>query len=225
MLRVSAIVLFSLFIIENVCANACGPENCETTIDIPLITKLNAPLKAELDITSLTSQLKELIGKEVKQAVFNAVNDLVENITDMRFQIAVDRLQNSSNEMEVALTTCVSSNIQTSGTAVLTFFAGINSLAIFKTTGLFLSEQSGLYFISVTIDSHTPSGSFSIYHNSAIVINAYVYDKASGSNEADHSSTAVSAVFLNEDDTLSVKTVGSLFVHSIYSCMTIIKIK
>lgn len=97
MLRVFAIVLLTLSIIANVCANACGHDNCETTIDIPLITKLNAPLKAELDITSLTSQLKELIGKEVKQAVSNAVNDLVENITDMRFQIAVDRLQNSSN--------------------------------------------------------------------------------------------------------------------------------
>lgn len=97
MLQVSAIVLLTLSIIANVCANPCGHDNCETTIDIPLITKLNAPLKAELDITSLTSQLKELIGKEVKQAVSIAVNDLVENITDMRFQIAVDKLQNSSN--------------------------------------------------------------------------------------------------------------------------------
>lgn len=132
--------------------------------------------------------------------------------------------------VSVALTTCVSSNIQTSGTVVLTFsdvkvFAGINSLANFKTTGLFISEQSGLYLISVTIDSHTSGGSFSIYHNSAFVIHAYVYDKASGSNDADHSSTAVSAVFLNEGDTLSVKASGSLFVHSTYSCMTIIKIK
>ncbi|CAC5422859.1 unnamed protein product [Mytilus coruscus] len=96
MLLVSAIVIFTLFLLENVCANACGHDNCETTIDIPLITKFNAPLKAQLDITSLTAQLKEIIGKEVKQAVSKAVNDLVENIADMRFQTAVDRLQNSS---------------------------------------------------------------------------------------------------------------------------------
>ncbi|VDI57013.1 Hypothetical predicted protein [Mytilus galloprovincialis] len=97
MLRLSAIVLFTLSIIENVCSNTCGHDNCETAIDIPLITKLNAPLKAELDITSLTIQLKELIEKHVNQSVSKAVNDLVENILDKTVQTAVNRVQTSNS--------------------------------------------------------------------------------------------------------------------------------
>ncbi|XP_071126642.1 hepatic lectin-like isoform X2 [Mytilus edulis] len=97
MLRVSAIVLFTLFIIENVCSNTCGHDNCETAIDIPLITKLNAPLKAELDISSLTLQLKELVAKHVNQSVSKAVNDFVENILDKTVQTAVDILQTSND--------------------------------------------------------------------------------------------------------------------------------
>ncbi|OPL21579.1 hypothetical protein AM593_03697, partial [Mytilus galloprovincialis] len=97
MLRGYAIALFTRSIIDNVCSNACGHDNCETAIDIPLITKLNAPLKAELDITSLTIQLKELIEKHVNQSVSKVVNDLVENILDKTEQTAVDRLQTSNS--------------------------------------------------------------------------------------------------------------------------------
>ncbi|XP_076072026.1 uncharacterized protein LOC143043729 [Mytilus galloprovincialis] len=97
MLRGYAIVRFTIFLFENVCANVCGHDNCETAIDIPLITKLNAPLKAELDITSLTVQLKDLIGKEVKQVVSTSVNNLLENILDKTVQTSVNRLQTSNS--------------------------------------------------------------------------------------------------------------------------------
>lgn len=66
-------------------------------IDIPLISKLNAPLKAELDISILTTQLKELIANEVKQAVSEAMKDLAQNIVDNKTQSAVENLQTSNN--------------------------------------------------------------------------------------------------------------------------------
>lgn len=53
--------------------NSCENDNCKATIDIPLITKLNAPVKAELDISGLTTQLKELTQNEVKNAVYVAM--------------------------------------------------------------------------------------------------------------------------------------------------------
>ncbi|CAC5422870.1 unnamed protein product [Mytilus coruscus] len=93
MIRGCAIVLFILFLIENVCSNTCGHDNCETTIDIPLKSKLNEPLEAELDISSITTRLKEIIRKEVKKAV----NDLVENIVDKAVQTGMERLQTSIN--------------------------------------------------------------------------------------------------------------------------------
>ncbi|CAC5422872.1 unnamed protein product [Mytilus coruscus] len=93
MIRGCTIVLFILFLIENVCSNTCGHNNCETTIDIPLKSKLNEPLEAELDISSFTTRLKEIIRKEVKKAV----NDLVENILDKTVQTGIERLQTSTN--------------------------------------------------------------------------------------------------------------------------------
>ncbi|CAC5422869.1 unnamed protein product [Mytilus coruscus] len=92
MIRGYAIVLFTLFLIENVCAIYCGHDNCVTARDIPLLSKLNAPLKAELDISSLTSQLKDVIRIEVK----TAMNDVVENTLDQTAHTAVDRLQTSN---------------------------------------------------------------------------------------------------------------------------------
>lgn len=128
----------------------------------------------------------------------------------------------------VALTTCLSLDIQTSSKNVLKFpdvktFEGINNLSAFKTTGLFTCKQAGLYLISVTIVSHTPV-TFSIHRNSSLVIRTCTYEKA-GNSESDHGSTAVLAVVLNVGDTISVRTIGVLYIHSPYSCMTIIKIK
>ncbi|XP_076071309.1 uncharacterized protein LOC143042745 isoform X5 [Mytilus galloprovincialis] len=97
MLYVCFIFLFTFLLNEKVLGNSCENDNCTSTIDIPLITHLNAPLKAELDISILTEQLKELIGHEVKQAVSTAMKDIVENIVDKRARSAVENLQTFNN--------------------------------------------------------------------------------------------------------------------------------
>lgn len=68
MFQEGVLLTFVLFYISSNC-------KCESTIDIPLITKLDAPLKAELDITALTKQLKSLISEEIKRYVGNAEDD------------------------------------------------------------------------------------------------------------------------------------------------------
>ncbi|CAC5421372.1 unnamed protein product [Mytilus coruscus] len=108
-----AIFIFIISLNEGVIANSCENDNCKAAIKLPLITKLNAPLKAELDISGLTTQLKELIGNEVKQAVSVAMKDLAENIMDKRAQSAMENLQTYNNrtissflhEMEVKMET------------------------------------------------------------------------------------------------------------------------
>ncbi|XP_076071314.1 uncharacterized protein LOC143042746 [Mytilus galloprovincialis] len=97
MLYVCIIFLFTFLLNENVLGNSCENDNCTSTINLPLITHLNAPLKAELDISILTEQLKELIGHEVKQAVSTAMQDIVENIVDKRARSAVENLQRFNN--------------------------------------------------------------------------------------------------------------------------------
>ncbi|CAG2223803.1 unnamed protein product [Mytilus edulis] len=171
----------------------------------------------EVELNQTSSSITANVSEQVQNI------ERRQNITNLDLK---DKISKSSRQ--VALTTCLSSDIQTSSNAVLKFsdaktFAGINNLAAFKTTGLFTCEQAGLYLISVTINSHT-TGIFSIDHNNAFIIKAYTYNRA-GSPETDHISTAVSAVVLNISDTISVRTENALYVHSIYTCMTIIKIK
>lgn len=72
--------LIFLIIVLNVrkcTGNNCDGDGCVNTIDIPLVTKLNAPLMAELDISTLNTQLKTLIDQEVKREVKRAVNSTV----------------------------------------------------------------------------------------------------------------------------------------------------
>ncbi|CAG2246631.1 unnamed protein product [Mytilus edulis] len=97
MLQGCAIFILTVALNGNVLAYSCDNENCKSAIDIPLVTKLNAPLKAELDISILTEQLKELIGNEVQHAVSVAMKDLAENIVDKRNQIALENLQTYNN--------------------------------------------------------------------------------------------------------------------------------
>ncbi|OPL32817.1 hypothetical protein AM593_04753, partial [Mytilus galloprovincialis] len=97
MLQGCAIFILTVARNGNVLAYSCDNENCKSAIDIPLVTKLNAPLKAELDISILTEQLKELIGNEVQHAVSVAMKDLAENIVDKRNQIALENLQTYNN--------------------------------------------------------------------------------------------------------------------------------
>jgi hypothetical protein len=66
-----------VFNVRKCTGNNCDGDACVNTIDIPLVTKLNAPLKAELDISTLNTQLKTLIEQEVKREVKRAVSSTV----------------------------------------------------------------------------------------------------------------------------------------------------
>ncbi|CAG2213474.1 unnamed protein product [Mytilus edulis] len=73
-------------------ANSCENDNCSSSIDIPLMSKLNAPLKAELDISNFnqtaersytkgdgTVQIEELVA-----AVDNKTEDFGRKLTKVR---------------------------------------------------------------------------------------------------------------------------------------------
>jgi hypothetical protein len=76
-LNMRLIFLIIVFNVRKCTGNNCDGDACVNTIDIPLVTKLNAPLKAELDISTLNTQLKTLIEQEVKREVKRAVSNTV----------------------------------------------------------------------------------------------------------------------------------------------------
>ena len=100
MITVTVVLVLSLNLC---CGRDCTGDNCNNTVDIPLIDKLNAPLKAELDISKLNKQLKELISQEVKQSVVNAVNELVNNSVENILKTAEERLKTENNNTLTAM--------------------------------------------------------------------------------------------------------------------------
>ncbi|XP_063416435.1 fibrinogen-like protein 1 [Mytilus trossulus] len=95
MLYVSTLIIISILLTGYSSDDSCENDNCSSSIDIPLVSKLNAPLKAELDISSLTKQLRAVIQKEVKVVVSKEMKNLVENILEKRIQTALDNLGKS----------------------------------------------------------------------------------------------------------------------------------
>ncbi|CAG2240476.1 unnamed protein product [Mytilus edulis] len=196
-------------------------------------------LKAELDITSLTQQLKELIEKHVNQSVSKAVNDLVENILDKTVQTAVDRLQTSNSvdmatfrlEMEVAVTSCALSSIIYNTGDIIKFSDvklsnGIGNANNFKSSGKFTCEKPGLYLIGAYIVSYTKGSEFHIMKNGIMVSRVYVRPPLNSSDDNHHTGTGIIAVQLDVNDTLSIKASTTMQVQGGgYSCLTIIKEK
>lgn len=69
----------------------------EDTVDIPLVSNLDAPLKATLDITDLNKQLRNLVEKKVKAGVEEALTILVKGTIDKRFNKAKDEITSWNN--------------------------------------------------------------------------------------------------------------------------------
>lgn len=88
-LNMRLIFLIIVFSVRKCTGNNCDGDACVNTIDIPLVTKLSAPLKAELDISTLNTQLKTLIEQEVKREVKRAVTSTV----TQELQLAEQKLE------------------------------------------------------------------------------------------------------------------------------------
>ncbi|CAC5400068.1 unnamed protein product [Mytilus coruscus] len=188
-------------------------------MDIPLVTKLNAPLKAELDISIITEQLKELIAHEVKQAVSVAMKDLAENIVNCVLKlpwttykrITILQFQLFNRNCSVILS---SSGIRTS--------IGINSvrLADIRNKGYFICEKPGIFLIAISLVTHSPGKIVKLYKNSLFVTQIRLTH-----DYIDETTTLTLLLQLNIGDTLSLKAAGDVHIHGKeYSEQTILKI-
>lgn len=64
--NVLAISLLFLFFEESCSQNGCHGDNCTDTSDIHLMEKIDASLKAELDLSTWNKQIRRLIKAEVR---------------------------------------------------------------------------------------------------------------------------------------------------------------
>lgn len=67
------------------------------SLNVPLVSQLDAPLKATLDITELNKQLANLIDAKVSEGVRKAMEDLVDSKIESEFNLAKNKLLNWNN--------------------------------------------------------------------------------------------------------------------------------
>lgn len=100
----------------------------------------------------------------------------------------------------------------------MNFRVGINNIETFKSSGKFVCEIPGLYFISVHLRTNTKNNAFYVRKNDIVV--------ATSASDADdtYSNNPISAVIkLQLKDTLYVDA-PVIRVLSTYSCLSIMKV-
>lgn len=123
----------------------------------------------------------------------------------------------------VAITSCVSGN-QRFTDGVVRFSSvysniGINNIATFKSSGKFVCEIPGLYYISAHIFTTTKGVEFYVKKN----VNIIAF--SASDTDSSYSTDPISAVVeLQLRDTLYVYT-GSHDIRGTYSCLSIMKVK
>lgn len=123
--------------------------------------------------------------------------------------------------LSVAVTACVTSSTTFSDGVVrfstVNFQVGIDNIETFKSNGKFVCELPGVYYISAHIYTKTQGTSFFVKKN-RVTIAGSVSDSTST-----YSTNPISAVVdLQLNDMLYVY--ASLYIHSGYSCLSILKI-
>lgn len=122
----------------------------------------------------------------------------------------------------MAVTACVSSDQKFSDRKVrfstVNFQVGINNIDEFKSSGKFVCQIPGLYFISAHIYTNTPYTGFYVRKNDGITIATSA--SGSGSSLTDPISAVIELklkyiLYVDSDH----------FIYARYSCMSIMKVK
>lgn len=99
---------------------------------------------------------------------------------------------------------------------------GLNStsLADIRNKGYFTCDKSGLYWISISITTHTPASRVDMYKNGGLL--EYMYQQHV-TNE--NLMTFASLEHLSKGDTIMIKAATSLYIHgSRYSVLSVFQI-
>lgn len=195
------------------------------------LNELHHQYKNELQ--SFETSQNETLVKLFEDVLHNVTSSLQnikssQNITSFEVQSAVSKIKTLESELandskKVAVTACVSSSKTFSGGVVK--FANVHSnvgfkdIATFKSSGKFVCEFPGLYYISSHLRTTNQNNAFYVKKNSEYI--AY-----SATDDENHWSTnPISAVVeLQLKDTLYVYA-PSINIDSSYSCLSIVKIK
>ncbi|VDI66556.1 Hypothetical predicted protein [Mytilus galloprovincialis] len=151
---------------------------------------------------------------------FNKSFDLFLENTKLRSDKTVNEL--FAKQKKVAVTACVSSGKTFSDAVVrfatVTYKIRIDNIKTFTSSGKFVCEIPGLYYISVHIRTTTQSHSFDVRKNGISIA------RSASDSESSYSVNPISAVVeLQLGDTLYVFAPG-VYIQRTFSCMSIMKV-
>ncbi|CAG2231889.1 unnamed protein product [Mytilus edulis] len=154
------------------------------------------------------------------QRRFNQSFDIF--LENTKFQSNKTIIELLSKQQKVAVTACVYPGRSFSDSVVrfstVNFYIGINDIDTFKSSGKFVCESPGLYYISAHIYTNTKNGFFHVKKNSMTIASSVSHSTST------HSTNPISAVIeLQLKDTLYVSDLG-LTIIATYSCLSIMKI-
>lgn len=126
----------------------------------------------------------------------------------------------------VALTACASQNKNINGAvkfAKIYTSVGITNQSSFQSTGKFVCDAPGLYYISSHIRTNVQSFGFTLMKNNEVM--ALSATTIWPGNPSYSTGVITAAVEAQRNDELYINIAGSRFVQSSYSCLTVIKVK
>ena len=97
--RVFLMLYVLVLIIESVYTQNRLDKEDPDALDIPLLSKLDAPLKATLDITDLNKQLISMIDKKVNDGVKRSFENIIEKTIERRLKLVQNELTAWNNNI------------------------------------------------------------------------------------------------------------------------------
>ncbi|XP_063400218.1 myosin heavy chain, striated muscle-like [Mytilus trossulus] len=204
------------------------------------VTNLAEKLENHLsNLEMLRSNLLELtVNTSTIQTVIGNIKTSAE-IDNGRLSVQVSKLEDlkaTVNDMNlrVALSACVSPSYTAVKSTVIKFQKIITSQGItyqhltsFKSSGVFVCEVPGLYYISVVIISKTHDAQFIISKNDIELMRGYINDYNTGKGVYWQSSAAIMVTELQKADRIDIKPSDKdmMIAGYNYSCLTIVKVK
>lgn len=102
---------------------------------------------------------------------------------------------------------------------------GINDISSFKTTGKFVCEFPGLYFIFSYIRTKDDGNAYYLKKNGDIISNSATTNWPSGTGTTLATTGISAAVDCQKNDELYLFLSAPIYIDSTWSCFTILKIK
>ncbi|XP_063397715.1 uncharacterized protein LOC134682047 [Mytilus trossulus] len=243
-----AFVNFDLSMMEEI---ECTGPNCEQIVSMPLLDKMEATLKADLDIRKLNKFIKSYIHKVVKEEIENTMRADMFEIMNVSMSKINRLFDDRTNEMKidldskfdklrkgkeihnkdsmVLLCTKGQGGVVAGGSTIRFQQAarstGISSTALnkFKGNGKFVCEAQGLYLVAANIITETDGGWFKIMKNNVELSRTYIaYHRGKASGW--HSSTGVTYVMLNKLDNVYIQAGTTMTLAGAETTLNIIKI-